>query len=89
MNSLRQGQLLPADQEYLAQLAAAKTGISVPEANQRVANMFANAMQAADTARKATAHLLLWLFLSLLMGAFSASYAATIGGRQRDHVPAV
>lgn len=88
-NSLRQGQILPADQEYLAQLAAAKTGISVPEANQRVANMFANAMQAADTARKATAHLLLWLFLSLLMGAFSASYAATVGGRQRDHVPAV
>jgi hypothetical protein len=89
MNSLRQGQISPVDQEYLAQLTAAKTGISVPEANQRVASMFANAMQAADTARKATAHLLLWLFLSLLMGAFSASYAATIGGRQRDHVKAV
>jgi hypothetical protein len=29
---------------------------------------------------------LLWLFLSLLMGAFSASLAAMIGGRQRDHV---
>jgi hypothetical protein len=40
-------------------------------------------------ARKATAHLLLWFFLALLMGAFSASYAATIGGRQRDHVKAV
>jgi hypothetical protein len=29
---------------------------------------------------------LLWLFLALLMGAFCASYAATMGGRQRDRV---
>jgi hypothetical protein len=29
---------------------------------------------------------LYWLFLALLVGAFCASYAATLGGRQRDHV---
>jgi hypothetical protein len=29
------------------------------------------------------------LFLAPLVGAFSASFAATIGGRQRDHLPAV
>ena len=38
---------------------------------------------------KLLAHLSLWLFVALLSGAFCASYAGTIGGRQRDHVPAV
>jgi len=37
----------------------------------------------------ATARLLLWTFLALLIGAFCASYAATIGGRQRDNLKAV
>jgi len=31
----------------------------------------------------------LWTFLALLMGAFCASYAATVGGRQRDHVQVI
>jgi hypothetical protein len=44
------------------------------------------ARAAADTARKAAAYLSLWIFVSLLIGAFCASYAATIGGRQRDNV---
>jgi hypothetical protein len=26
----------------------------------------------------------LWLFISLLIGAFVASFAATVGGQQRD-----
>jgi len=78
-----------ADQTYLGRLVAARTGISQPEAEKRVSDVIADARQTEDTARKATAHLLLWFFLALLMGAFSASYAATIGGRQRDHVKAV
>jgi hypothetical protein len=44
------------------------------------------ARQTAENLRKATARLLLWTFLALLIGAFCASYAATIGGRQRDQV---
>jgi hypothetical protein len=44
------------------------------------------AKQAADTARKTAAHLSLWLFVALLSGAFFASLAATIRGRQRDNV---
>jgi len=51
-----------------------------------VSDVFAGAQQAADTARKAIARALLWISLALLMGAFCASLAATIGGRQRDHV---
>jgi len=87
--ALRQNQMPAADQDYLARLIAAKTGISQPEAEKRVSDVVADARQTEDTARKVTAHLLLWLFLAGLMGAFSASYAATIGGRQRDHVKAV
>jgi hypothetical protein len=45
--------------------------------------------QTEDDGRKATAHILLWVFIALLGGAFCASYAATIGGRQRDHVQIV
>jgi hypothetical protein len=88
-NALRQDQIPVADQTYLARLVAARTGISQQEAEKRVLDVIASARQAADMARKATAHLLLWLFLALLIGAFSASFAATIGGRQRDHVKAV
>jgi hypothetical protein len=88
-NALRQDQVLAPDQSYLARLIAARTGISQPEAEKRVSDVIAAARQAADTARKVTAHSLLWFFLALLMGAFSASYAATIGGRQRDHVQTV
>jgi hypothetical protein len=75
-----------ADTGYLAQLVAAKTGLSPSDAQKRVSDTLADARQTADDARKATAHLLLWIFLALLIGAFCASYAATIGGRQRDHV---
>jgi hypothetical protein len=79
----------PADTAYLAQLVAAKTGLNPDESRKRVSDTLADARQAADDARKATAHLLLWIFLALLIGAFCASYAATIGGRQRDHVKLV
>ena len=44
----------------------------------------AKAKQAADDARKASALLALWLVVSLLVGAFVASFAATLGGRLRD-----
>ena len=44
----------------------------------------AEAKEAADKARKASAYGALWLFISLLAGAFVASLLATFGGRQRD-----
>lgn len=78
-----------SDTAYLAQLVSAKTGLKPNDAQKRVVDTMAEARQTADDARKATAHLLLWIFLSLLIGAFCASYAATIGGRQRDHVQLV
>ena len=39
---------------------------------------------AADKARKASSYAALWLFVSLLIGAFVASLSATYGGRRRD-----
>jgi hypothetical protein len=77
------------DQTYLAGLIAARTGLSQAEANQRVSQVLTQAKDALDTARKAAARLSLWIFIALLSGAFCASYAATIGGRQRDHVKAL
>ena len=87
---------LPAnDATYLAQLVARHTGLSQAEAEQRVSEVYANlqfaakeakakAKEAADQARKASIYITLWLFVSLLIGAFSASLAATCGGRCRD-----
>lgn len=84
MNGLERNQLPASDQSYLARLVSARTGIGEPDAEQRVSTVFTQAQQAEDAARKMTARILLWSFLALLIGAFSASYAATIGGRQRD-----
>ena len=88
-HGLAQNEMPAADQAYLAKLTAAQTGIPMPDAEKRVSDVVTEARATEDEARKVTAHLLLWLFLAMAMGAFSASFAATIGGRQRDHVRAV
>jgi hypothetical protein len=85
-NAIRRGNLSDYDSAYLAQLISARTGLSAADAQARVTQVFQQAQQAADAARKAIAHSLYWLFLALLVGAFCASYAATVGGRQRDRV---
>jgi hypothetical protein len=88
-NGLRQGNLPAADKSYLSQVVAAKTGVNESEAVKRIDDVFAQAQQAADNARKSIAHTMYWTFLALLVGAFSASYAATIGGKQRDRMMVV
>jgi hypothetical protein len=85
-NSLRDQDMPPADKNYLADLVASRTGISQADAQKRVSEISANARQAADNARKAAAHLSYWSFFALLVGAFCASLAATVGGKQRDRV---
>lgn len=87
---------LPADDlRYAGQLVAQRTGLAQQDAEKRVSNVYARvqaqlreaetgAREAADKARKASAYAALWLFISLLAGAFVASLAATFGGRQRD-----
>jgi hypothetical protein len=88
---LASGDLGTADTQYLGQLIASTTGLSQADAESRVTDTFAQleqardkAKQVADEARKASAWLALWLVVSLLIGAFVASLAATFGGRLRD-----
>jgi hypothetical protein len=85
-HALSQGAIPPTDNTYLAQLVSARTGLTQAEAERRVSDVFGEFQQSADRSRKALAHLSLWLFVALLSGAFCASYAGTIGGKQRDHV---
>ena len=88
-HALGLGHLPAADDAYLAQLVSSNTGLSQALSEERVLEVFEDIQAASDSARKAIAHLSLWLFIALLIGAFCASYAATIGGRQRDHVQLV
>jgi hypothetical protein len=78
------GDVSAADRSYLSQLIAARTGTSAADADKRVADVVAQAKSAVETTRKAAANLALWLTVSLLMGAFCASLAATEGGGLRD-----
>lgn len=95
MNVARSEPLPVEDIRYVSQIVAERTGLSQPDAEKRVVDVYAKAQakvrdaetaarDAADKARKASAYSALWLFVSLLVGAFVASLAATFGGRQRD-----
>ena len=88
-HALRQGDISQSDKTYLGQVVSARTGLDQSAAEKRVSDVFAEYQQSTDNARKAIGHLSLWIFVALLSGAFCASYAATIGGRQRDHVASI
>ena len=82
---LRDGDVPAPDRAYVAQVVAARTGLSQADADKRVSDVINQAKTALDNARKAAAKLSLWLTASLLIGAFSASLAATEGGYVRDN----
>jgi hypothetical protein len=86
---VHQEQFPAADQDYLTRLTAAKSGTNQTEAARRVSDVIAEIRQHEETAQKVAGRLLVWTFLALMMGAFSASLAATIGGRHRDHLHTV
>jgi MFS family permease len=86
-NAYLEGRLLrPA---LAADAAPGATEPSGSPADVSVARVAEQERQAAEEARKETGRFLLWTFVALLCGAFCASYAATIGGRQRDHLKAI
>lgn len=93
--SVAQGEVSESDQAYLVSVVSRRAGISETEAQERLGQISEQAKKAADSleikareaaddARKAAATFSLWAFASLLLGAFVASFAATIGGRARD-----
>ena len=76
--------LNPADRAYVAKVVSARTGLSQADADKRVAEVTNQIKSDLDKARKNAMHLAIWLTLSLFIGAFSASLAATEGGGLRD-----
>jgi hypothetical protein len=83
------------DVRHIGQIVAARSGLSQRDAETRVMDTYArlqanvaDAEAATKTAlevtREAVAYGTLWLFLSLLIGAFVASLSATFGGHMRD-----
>jgi hypothetical protein len=76
--------LTPNDRRYVAQLVAARTGLSEADAEKRVDQVVVEAKATADKARRGAARLSLWLTAALLFGAFAAALAAVEGGALRD-----
>jgi hypothetical protein len=92
--SLSSGDVPAADRTYLAQLVAARTGVSETDAQKRVDDTIAQvqadetkARQAADTARKASSAASIFTALAMVIGAFIACAAAALGGQLRDLHP--
>lgn len=94
-NAVSTGTLAVDDTKYVGQMVSQRTGMPQAEAEKKVSDTFARiqakakeaetaAREAADKARKTSAYSALWLFVSLLIGAFCASLAGTYGGRRRD-----
>ncbi|MFS8055661.1 hypothetical protein QD357_22880 [Rhizobium sp. BR 317] len=85
------GQLPDGDKSYIATIISARTGLSETDARNRVDAVLKQiddaksaAKEAADKVRKTGATTALVGALSLLVGAFIASAASALGGRQRD-----
>jgi hypothetical protein len=88
---IKNGEVPAGDRTYLAQLVAARTGLSQADAEKRVDDVIAKAKaadtkarQVADAARKAVATASIFTAVSMLIGAFIAAAAAALGGRHRD-----
>jgi hypothetical protein len=74
----------PADRTYVAKVVSARTGLSQADAEKRVNEVVTQVKTDLDAARKAAMQIAIWLTLSLFIGAFCASLAATEGGGLRD-----
>jgi hypothetical protein len=95
INAVSTSSLPGNDLKYAGRLVAQYAEIDQQAAERRVVETFTllqikliqaetEVKEAADKARKASAYSSLWLFISLLAGAFIASLMAVYGGRQRD-----
>jgi hypothetical protein len=72
------------DKTYLAQMVARSTGLPQEEAQKRVDQTIVTAKSNIDAARRGAMQLAYWIVASLLIGAFSASLAASEAGAFRD-----
>ncbi len=91
LNSATAGSMPDEDKTYLSAVVASRTGLTPEEATARVDSVLqridqakVETQEAADKARKSASTTAMLGALSLLVGAFIASAAAALGGRQRD-----
>jgi hypothetical protein len=91
LNGMRNGDVPAPDKAYLAQLVAARTGLSQADAEKRVDDVVSQekaaetkVREAADQTRKAASYGSIFMGLSMLIGAFIACAAAALGGQLRD-----
>ena len=91
VNGAIRGEMPADDRAYLDRVVASRTGLSEADAKARVDQTLANietakteAQEAVDTAKQAATAIALAGAVSLMIGAFIASVAAALGGRQRD-----
>ncbi|MBB4350653.1 hypothetical protein [Aliirhizobium cellulosilyticum] len=91
LNSATAGSMPDEDKTYLSAVVASRTGLTPEEAKarvdavlQRIDQAKIETQEAADKARKSASTTAMLGALSLLVGAFIASAAAALGGRQRD-----
>jgi hypothetical protein len=95
--SLTNGEMSAEDKAQVSRIVAQQAGVDQATAEKRVNDMTEKAkataaqakqkaQEAADAARKGAAAAALWIFVSLLVGALSAAYLATVGGRARDRM---
>lgn len=91
VTSAASGEVAAPDRTRLAQLVSERTGLSQAEAEQRVNEVLGRidaaatqARETADQARQAGMMLAFMTVLSFIIGAFVASAAGALGGRQRD-----
>jgi hypothetical protein len=83
------GKLASNDRQYLAQIVSRRTGLSPADAEKRVDQAYAEALETVENARKATVLAGLATATALLLGLAAAWYAAQHGGRHRDqNIPA-
>lgn len=90
--SLSAGSISTEDLDYLVSVLIKTTGESKDQAKAKITAAFTKMQQSintaridskryADTARKTSAAAAIWLFFSLIVGAFVASLFAVVGGR--------
>jgi hypothetical protein len=86
--SLASGSVDAGDKAYLAQLIAARTGMSQQEAEQRIDQTVENAknaaLAAAEKARQATMLIGFWIVFIMLVAGIVSAWAGTVGGHHRD-----
>ena len=82
--NLGRDKLDAADQTFLNELVAARTGAQPAEAERRVSTAFTDWKRDTDRARKAGIVMAFLTAATLLLGGATAWWAASVGGRHRD-----